>query len=442
MNLSMLFLSVFNRFAWVFWPIIVMLMLNTATLCMAAQKGNVVFVHPDGTGLGHWNIARLLTVGPDGMSHWDRMDRLAAYRPHQKGWLSTTSHAGATVHAYGRKVHPDSYGLDRDKPLTALSGRKQSIMQEAMTAGIRVGVVNTGHIGEPGTGVFLASNESRKNISEIAAAVVGSGADLILSGGEIYMLPEGVMGRHGSPGVRADDRNLLQEAREAGYAVVFTKEELAALPSDTKKVLGVFAAVNTYNDRSEAFLARNGLELYDPAAPTFADMIEEALRILSHKDQQFFLVAEEEGTDNFSNYLNGRGMAEAVVRADAGIGKAMNFVEGRSDTLLLVTADSDAGHPAVWSRYEWNARTYLPELSDTGALVDAASVTGRNPFLSKPDSFGKVHAFGIIWSMTSDGMGSSVAKAHGFRSDLIGSTFDNISAYRVCYQVLFQKAIK
>ncbi|MGE9289455.1 MAG: alkaline phosphatase, partial [Puniceicoccales bacterium] len=69
--------------------------------------GSAIFIHPDGTGLGHWNAARLLLVGPDGMTNWDQLDVLSAYRPHQKNWLSTTSHAGATVHAYGKKVHYD-----------------------------------------------------------------------------------------------------------------------------------------------------------------------------------------------------------------------------------------------------------------------------------------------------------------------------------------------
>lgn len=70
----------------------------------SADPGSVIFLHPDGTGLGHWNAARLVSAGPDGDLNWDRLERLAAYRVHQKGWLATTSNAGGTVHAYGKKV--------------------------------------------------------------------------------------------------------------------------------------------------------------------------------------------------------------------------------------------------------------------------------------------------------------------------------------------------
>ena len=77
-----------------------------APMPRAADPGSVVFIHPDGAGLGHWNAGRLLAAGPDGTLNWDRMERLAAYRVHQKDWLGTSSHAGGTVHAYGQKWPP------------------------------------------------------------------------------------------------------------------------------------------------------------------------------------------------------------------------------------------------------------------------------------------------------------------------------------------------
>ena len=71
----------------------------------AADPGSVVFLHPDGSGMGHWYAARLMKTGPEGSLNWDRLDKISVYDGHQKGWLSTSSHAGATAHAYGKKVH-------------------------------------------------------------------------------------------------------------------------------------------------------------------------------------------------------------------------------------------------------------------------------------------------------------------------------------------------
>jgi alkaline phosphatase len=425
--------------------ILSILLLSVIVSALAsAQTGNVIFIHPDGTGLGHWNAARHLAVGPDGWLNWDKMDRLAAYRPHQKGWLSSTSHAGGTVHAYGRKVHPDSYGFDRDQPIKALSGSDLSIMKEAMAAGIRCGIVNSGHIGEPGTGVFLASVMDRADVSSIAVQIVNSGADVVFTGGEVWMLPKGIKGVHGKEGLREDGRDLTEEARSLGYTVIFTRDELLNLPADTRKVLGIFAAINTYNDKNEAALQEAGLPLYDPAAPTFADMTAAALKVLSNDaEKTFFLMAEEEGTDNFSNYMNAAGMLEAVRRADAGIGEALTFMETNPQrpTLLLVGSDSDAGHPSVWTAPRAEAGKPLRATTKSGAAIDGVSGGESMPFVTPPDAMGTTHEFGIAWGYGDDFPGSVVTKAHGFRSEKLKSTVDNTGIYRLIYDVLFGKAL-
>ncbi|MFP4209466.1 MAG: alkaline phosphatase [Wenzhouxiangella sp.] len=408
---------------------------------LGAMAASAVFIHPDGTGLGHWNAARLLHAGPDGQLNWDRMERLAAYRVHQKNWLSSSSHAGATTHAYGHKVHHDSYGLDRDQPLVAVSGEPMSLMHEARAAGKRVGVVNSGHIGEPGTGVFLTSNESRSNVTEIAAGVIESGADLIFLGGEIFLLPTDVVGEHGQPGVRDDGRNLIEEAREAGYTVIFTREELLALPADTAKVIGIFAAVDTYNDLREDRLAASGLDTYNPGQPSFDEMVAKALDILGNDpERDFFLVAEEEGTDNFSNKTNARGMLDAIGRADRAIGLTMDFIAANPErpTLLVVGADSDAGSPGIWAPREPAADFRLPEQTTSGAELDGPDGTGGRPFVSQPDQFGTRQIFGIAWAMEGDQQGSTVAKAHGHRSELLPVDVDNTGIYRVLHAVLFE----
>ncbi|NDV61818.1 alkaline phosphatase [Puniceicoccales bacterium CK1056] len=410
------------------------------SLFSADETGSAIFIHPDGMGLGHWNAARLLEVGPDGMLNWDTLEQLAAYRVHQKNWLSTTSHAGATAHAYGKKVHHNSYGMDQDKPLTALSGKPLSIMQEAMASGIRVGVVNSGHIGEPGTGVFLASTDNRYDFRPLARKIMESGADLIFCAGEIYLIPVGTIGKHGREGTREDGRNLLEEAEGRGYTVIFTREELFALDPKTEKVIGIFAAENTYNDKKENVLKKAGLETYDPEAPTFAEMTTVALKILgSDPQRQFFLVAEEEGTDNFSNNTNAKGMLDAAIRADKAIGAVVDFMNTQADrkTLLIVGADSDAGSPSIWAPRGKGEDYQLPKKTNSGAELDGPEGTGGTPFFSKPDQFGNAYPFGISWANANDYQGSAITRAHGFNSQLLGTNIDNSGIYRIFYEVLF-----
>jgi glycerophosphoryl diester phosphodiesterase len=206
--------------------------------------------------------------------------------------------------------------------------------------------------------------------------------------------------------------------------------------------LGVFAARDTYNAQTEAALAQKGLETYEPSAPTFAEMTKKAIELLSHDpDKRFFLVAEEEGTDNFSNAMNAKGMLDAVMRADEGVGVALEFMEKHSkrNVLTLVASDSDAGHPSVWAPWQMNPEQPLPATTLSGAVLDGVTGALSLPFVSKTDANGQSHAFGISWGYQVDMPGSTVTKAHGYRSDLLKSSVDNTGLFTIMHKVLFEQ---
>ncbi|MCS6922380.1 MAG: alkaline phosphatase, partial [Elioraea sp.] len=223
-------------------------------MAQQAQPGNpggsVIFFHPDGFGVNHWGFVRIMTVGPDGRLNWDRLPAIAVYTGHMKDGLTGTSHGGATVHAYGVKVQADSFGQDGNQRIRSLSGFEGSIAHEAMRRGKAVGLVQSGAAYEPGTAAFVASTERRANLAEITRLVVESGVDVHLAGGERWYLPRGVQGRFGE-GAREDGRNLIEELRQRGYHIVFTRDELKAVPDTVTKLWGIFAHDHTFNDRTE-----------------------------------------------------------------------------------------------------------------------------------------------------------------------------------------------
>jgi alkaline phosphatase len=404
------------------------------------SQGNVIFIHPDGSGVATWAILRILDKGPDGFLNWDRMDNLGVYRGHLVNSLSSSSNGAATVHSYGVKVPYHSYGTYENDSLTALSGLDKSIMEEARDAGMAVAIINSGHLCEPGSGAFMASYPNRNMTDTISIQIIESGADIILSGGETLLLPEGVMGIHGRPGKRKDGRNLILSAQELGYQIVYTRDELVTLSSETAKVLGVFAPGHTFNDYSEEYLREHNLPLYFETAPTVAEMLEVSLKLLKRRNKQFLLVLEEEGSDNFANENNAEGTLESLRRADSALGLAMKYIKKDPKTLLIVAADSDAGGMhLIGIRDHDKFETPLPPTVENGAPFDGRQGTSTPPFMAAPDRFGNQLRFGLCWASSDDLGGGVVAKAHGLNAHLLPKNVDNTDIYRMMYATLFGK---
>jgi alkaline phosphatase len=433
-------LTIFNKSFW-YTIIALTLLLNVSSQCQENQNlktGNVIFIHPDGTALAGWNAIRVLYYGPDGELNWDRLSNIGLYQGHTKNTLTSSSEAGATMHSYGVKVELLSYGMAGTKPLTSRSGSNLSIMMEAKSKGINIGIINSGKIVEPGTGVFVASDESRANEDAISKKIIESNADLIFSGGEENLLPLGVEGKFGT-GKRKDGLNVIELAKQLGYKVIYTKEELSSISNETEKVLGIFARSHTFNDKSEEELIQLGLKNYPPDVPTLAEMTEAAIKFLSAKQGNFFLVVEEEGTDNFGNANNANGYFDALKRADDAIGVALNFYSKNPNTLIITAADSEAGGMEIYGFLEKDMMRDqpLPEKAHNGAPLDGINGTATLPFLTAKDKFGNQFQFAVAWSTTDDVFGSVIAKAEGLNSELMKGKIDNTEVYRIMYATLF-----
>jgi len=424
----------------------------------AGPQRNVIFFHTDGYGLSHWDALRTQSVGPDGRLNWDKLPYTASYTGHMKDQLTGTSHGGATTHAYGVKVEADSFGLDGERPITALSGKQMSIMEEAVNAGFATALIQTGSLTEPGTAAFVASVAERGNHEEIARQVIESGVDVILGGGERWLLPAGFAGRHGT-GSRTDGQNLIERAKALGYTVVYTRDELLALPRTTTKVLGVFAHGHTFNDRTEEALRAAGLPLYVPTAPTVAEMSRVTLEILTHRNAPaqasqraqsgrggrapFFMVVEEEATDNFPNNSNAAGSFEAGRRSDAAFAVFREFLRQNPRTLLLNAADSSAGSKNI---VDWRTPTVTvgpvnsgPDGLFVNAPFDGVGGAGTAPFMSAPNRNGNTFPFAVAWVSRWDVAGDILVRAEGANAVRVGDlgVVDNTDIYRLMYLTLF-----
>ncbi|MGL5880438.1 MAG: alkaline phosphatase [Xenococcaceae cyanobacterium] len=406
------------------------------------MANNVIFLHPDGTGASTWKAIRFLNAGPDGEINWDKMEKSSTYRGHMKDRLTGTSNAGAVTHATGVKVQADSFGLDEaGNPVVSLSGKVgKTVLEEAIEAGKGSAVINSGIIAEPGTGAFLAEVGGRGDTQEITKQIVESGVDIIMGGGEVDYLPEGIMGRHGM-GKRTDGINLVERAKQLGYTVIYDRTELQNLPPDATKVLGIFASEDTYNDEPEERLKEKGLPLYKPDAPTVAEMLEVSTKILSNNPNGFMIVAEEEGTDNFANNTNAAGTLEAGTRADRAIGVVRDFIAENPNTLLVTASDSEAGGLQIRDPLDLDKPVETVTVDTTPPTripLDGRDGTGTLPFVSAPDLNGRTYPFAIAWAGNADFAGSVIAKADGLNAEQFPNAVDNVGIYKILYETLFE----
>ncbi|MCU0524193.1 MAG: alkaline phosphatase [Elainella sp. Prado103] len=456
-----------------------------------AETGNVIFIHPDGSSPSHYMALRNIDQGPDGRLNWDKMSNAGVYLGHMEDQLTGTSNAGAVTHANGVKLFAESFGLAEDNSeVTPLSGNTgKTILEEAIEAGKATALIQSGHIGEPGTAAFVAETtnrtpdpdiRARDKTAEIAEQTIRSGVNVIMAGGEVYLLPKGTTGVHVTAEIDAEyddpvDRptiNLIELAQSLGYTVVYTEDEMNEVVNRDRppeKLLGVFAANHTFDDQTEEELELNSPNpkpLYVETAPTVAEMLDATLKILQQDEDGFFVVVEEEGSDNFGNNNNAVGTIEAMRRADAAIGVAMDYVDNTDpNTMVITAADSDAGGMQVYQYLPYNrpagSFTSDPYFIDEGEpevpFINVNPTTSNDsqnfldgvkgstaseefpwlPFDAKDSLDGPMDKFAIAWAGTPDFPGSIVAKTYGMNAEYLPSTLDNTEIYRLMYQTLF-----
>lgn len=411
-----------------------------------AQEGptptgnGAIFFHPDGTSAAHWDATRLRHASPDSLLHWDRLPVVAPYRGHLSDQLAGTSNAGAVAHATGTRPYSETFGLDPSgKEYRSANGTRRTVMEEAVKAGLKTALVQTGSLVEPGTAAFVAEAPRRAAYEEIALKLVNSGVDVILGGGEKWLLPEGTQGRFGE-GARTDGRNLIRRLKEKGHTIAYTREDLMSVPPGTTKVFGVFASGHTFRDQTEEELQASGSPLYLESAPTVAEMTSFALSRVARGSGGFFAVIEEEGSDNICNQMNASGCLHAMKRADEAIGEIRRFIDAHPETFMLTTSDSNAnGMQVISVEGDRPVPAFDPE---SGAPMDGIRGSGTSPFSSAPNAQGEQFSFAISWAHSGDVGSGVLARAAGLnaREKVPATGLSNVDVYRTLYETLFGTA--
>jgi alkaline phosphatase len=275
---------------------------------------NVVVVVGDGMGAGQRRLARLVSIGPGGALHMDRLRYTGRVRPRSADPSGPVvdSAAAATGFATGVATVNGAVGVDPGgRPLT-------SVLDLARRAGKSTGIVTTSQVTDATPAAFGASARSRDDHREIARQYVESSRPEVILGG----------------GARWWSGDLLSRARRLGYEYVTDGRRLRAARGP--RILGLFAG-------EEMFAASGGSGAVYAPAVSLAEMTRTALRVLSRTQRGFFLLVEEEAIDGMSHANNAAAMVEAVQELDRAVAAVRAFARRNAETLTIVFGDHETG---------------------------------------------------------------------------------------------------
>ena len=279
-----------------------------------AKVRNVILCIGDGMGPNHVALARHHGVGHDKKLYMELLPVRGEVMTHSANKKVTDSAAAATAMACGVKTNNGMIGVTPDE--TPYS----SILELLQRKGFRTGLVATSQISHATPAGFASHVDSRNKQKEIAVQLLANRVDVLLGGGRKFWSDE-----------------LLAQAADAGYQVIETRDEMAALKPGP--VVGLFGD--------------DGLTTFSPE-PMLSEMSEIAIKLLNSPDKDWFspkpkflLMIEGSQIDWASHANDTDRMARQTLLFDMAVREAIEFAQMDKKTLVIVTADHETGGLAL-----------------------------------------------------------------------------------------------
>jgi len=274
-------------------------------------------------------VPNTLTVArayQSGVSNRFRFEELA----HQ-GWMTNysgdslipDSAAAASALATGEKVNNGvaSFSSEGQKLTT--------LLEEARSKGRSIGVISNRSIFNPVLAAFAAPTETAYSLDAVGRSLMDNlRPDLVLGGGMRDWGPQ-----H-QGGARQDEKDLLLEARQAGYDIVRTRSELNSTPTwRPARVVGVFS------DGNMAFadeFAAAGTQ------PSLADMVTSAIQLLQYNRKGYVLVVEAGLVEEAAASNQAERMLRELASLDEAVAAAVDYA-GAGALIVLAGTNTVGG---------------------------------------------------------------------------------------------------
>lgn len=294
---------------------------------------NVIFLVSDGMSMGAFTAAdHMLRRREDRRANWarlyeeERVDHRGLMDMASRDSIVTDSAAAASSWGCGHRINNGAVNQDPE------GNDLRTICEIFRDAGKSTGLVSTARVTHATPAGFAANVPERGMEDEIAAQYLERGYDLILGGGS----------RHFDPEEREDGRDLFAAFSEEDYHVIRLREELLGLSRDARPVLGTF-----FDTHVPYTIDHVNTPRYQREVPTLAEMTEVALERLSENEDGFILQVEGGRVDHAAHSNDTAGLVFDQIAFDDAIGVVLEFVEGRDDTLVLITTDHGNANPGL-----------------------------------------------------------------------------------------------
>ncbi len=320
----------------------------------AGEVRNVILMIGDGMGPQQIGLLQAyanqapLSIYKGRMTAFQRLAEegvIGASMTHPADAVVVDSACSATQLASGVITASEVIGIDAD------GNPVQTVLELAQARGKSTGLVSDTRLTHATPAAFAAHQPHRSLENAIAEDMLATGPDVMLSGGLRHWVPKSVSdggdteanvtalmnGAYKAESKRGDERNLLTEAKDKGYALAFTRAQLEQV--QTGKVLGLFANSGMADGISD----RDSRDDPQRREPTLNEMTQAALRLLQDDQDGFFLMVEG-GQIDWAGHANDAGtMLNEMIKFDEAIQGVYEWAKERDDTLIVVTADHETG---------------------------------------------------------------------------------------------------
>jgi alkaline phosphatase len=289
---------------------------------------------------------RLFAGGADYRFGMETMPHMALASPRARDYAMPDVAAAASALATGQLVNRGSLSV------TPEGQTLETLINQARRAGRATGLVSNTPLTEPATAAFYAAGFDPANADALAVHLLEKAPlDLVLGGGGAQFVPAE------QGGTRQDGRDLLLEARQRGYDIVRTREELDSTPGwRSPQVFGIFA---------EGDLAFAEDASRYPSQPSLSDLVRRAIELLQFNNRGYFLLVHAGLAGRAAQLGRGESLLREIAALDEAVETARKFAGEKA--LIMVTGLVNTGG------LQLNAFSFAP---DRGIAVVSPSPSG------------------------------------------------------------------